>query len=41
MRKGVAKGQEGYIVCPRDFDPPHPLDNRPIPRTEQGPTEVT
>lgn len=41
MRLGVAEGQKGYIVCPRDYDPVHPRENIPSPRKEEGPIPVT
>ena len=36
MRRGVARGQEGVIVCPDDFDPPHPNDKKPKIRPVKG-----
>ena len=41
MRLGVADGQKGLVVCPRDFDPVHPLDNKPKPRKHEEPIKVS
>lgn len=40
MRKGIAKGQIGFNVCPTDFDLPHPLDNKPELRKKRKLPEV-
>jgi hypothetical protein len=40
IRRGIAQGQQGLLVCPEDFDTPHPLDDRKPPRAEEGPVEI-
>jgi len=40
MRKGKAKGQKGFKVCPDCFDDPHPLDTKPELRSKSKLPEV-
>jgi len=40
MRRGVSGNQKGLIVCPRDFDELHPLENKPTIRREAPPEEI-
>ena len=40
MRRGVSRDQKGVIVCPDDFDLPHPNDEKPKIRTVKGPEPV-
>ena len=40
MRRGVSAGQKGYMVCPEDYDPIHPLDKTPRLRKKPKLPEV-
>jgi len=40
MKIGISGNQIGLEVCPDDYDPEHPLDNKLPIRKNEGPIQV-